>query len=279
MIKLICTDVDGTLLNKQRAIDDYTINVFKKLDKSIQVILISSRMPKALWHLQKTLNIEQMPIISYNGGLILSSGESFDTEKVIFSQIIAAKSIHKIIALARLQNVHISIYQNNTWLASAMDFYAQREINNTRVHPDGLLTDFADEKLQDFIAKGAHKIMLMGKPELIDIIEDSLKTDLSFSVWRSKDIYLEITPQTNKAAGLATLLNKFPKYAGITLADVMAFGDNYNDLEMLKEVKFGIAVGNSVPELKNIAYAVTKTNTEHGVAFYLDNYFDKGKDN
>ncbi|MVN20384.1 Cof-type HAD-IIB family hydrolase [Mucilaginibacter arboris] len=274
-VKLICTDVDGTLLNKNRAIDDYTVKVVGQLDKNIQFVLASSRMPKALWHIQKTLNMEHMPLICYNGGLILSQGKMFDSGKVLSSITIPAKNVYAIINLARFHAVHISIYQNNTWLASAMDFYAEREISNTRVHPDGLLGDFSEEELNNFIKNGAHKMMLMGKPDLIDLIEKNLSSDPAVAIWRSKDIYLEITPPTNKSEGLKTLLKKFPPYANITLEEVMSFGDNYNDMELIQDVKFGVAVGNGVQAIKEIAYAVTKPNVEHGVATYLDNFFDK----
>jgi Cof subfamily protein (haloacid dehalogenase superfamily) len=274
MVKLICTDIDGTLLNKDRAIDDFTIKVFGGLDKSIQIILASSRMPKALWHLQKTLNIEHMPLISYNGGLILSSGEIFDAEKVISSITIPGEAVYDIISLAQSQNLHISIYQNNTWLASAIDFYAEREIKNTRVSPDGLLSDLSEQEFHAFIENGAHKIMLMGKPDLIDVVEERLSTHPAIAVWRSKDIYLEITPHTNKSEGLTTLLKNVPDYAEITSENIMSFGDNYNDLELIKNAKFGIAVGNSVQTVKNAAYAVTKSNIEHGVADYLDKFFN-----
>jgi Cof subfamily protein (haloacid dehalogenase superfamily) len=275
MVKLICTDIDGTLLNKDRAIDDFTIKVFNQLDKSIQVILASSRMPKALWHLQKTLNIEHMPLISYNGGLILSSGITFDPGKVISSITIPGEDVNHIINLAQTQKLHISIYQDNTWLASAIDFYAERESKNTRVNPDGLLSDFSETELNTFLQKGAHKIMLMGKPDLIDVMEESLRTHPAITVWRSKDIYLEITPHTNKSEGLAILLNKFPAYADISAENIMSFGDNYNDLELIKDAKFGIAVGNSVQTVKNAAYAVTKSNIEHGVADYINKFFSK----
>jgi hypothetical protein len=277
MVKLICTDIDGTLLNKEREVDNYTAEVFNKLDKSIKVVLASSRMPKALFHIQQKLNAELMPLICYNGALVLSSRGTFDLEKVISSVTIQAKQVQAMMDLARAQDVHISIFQNNTWLASAIDFYAQREINNTRVQPDGLLKDFSAEALNAFIQNGAHKLMLMGKPESIDIIQNSLLQNTEVAVWRSKDIYLEVTPSTNKSEGLATLLAKLPEFATIKRENVMAFGDNYNDMELLKEAGFGIAVGNSVPALKDIAYAVTKPNTEHGVAFYIEQFFKQHK--
>lgn len=272
-IKLICTDVDGTLLNRQREVDERTIKAVVQLDPNIRFVLASSRMPKALFHIQKTLNISMMPLICYNGALVLSDGTNFNPQKIISSITISAKNVLAIMDLARLQNVHISIYQNNTWLASEIDFYAQREINNTRAEPDGLISDFSVEKLHDFIADGAHKIMLMGKPELLDVIEENLRANLEVAVWRSKDIYLEITPFTNKSEGLDFLLNSFSVDGILTNQEVMAFGDGYNDIELLQKARIGVAVGNAVPELKQVAFAVTKPNIEHGVAVYLEEYF------
>ena len=272
-IKLICTDVDGTLLNKQREVDNYTLKVVAKLDPEIRFVLASSRMPKALYHLQNTLNISRMPLICYNGALILTSGNGFDLQKIISSVTISAEEINAIINLANQHQTHISLYQNNTWLVSETDFYAQREINNTRVEPDGLLSGFSAEELQNFIQNGAHKIMLMGEPKLLDLIEANVLRNLKVAVWRSKDIYLEITPFTNKNEGLQVLLNSFPENAKVNLGEVMAFGDGYNDLEMLTNAGIGVAVGNAVPELKQAAFALTKPNIEHGVACYLEEYF------
>ncbi|WP_419803455.1 HAD family hydrolase [Mucilaginibacter sp.] len=272
-IKLICTDVDGTLLNKQREVDNYTLKVVGKLDPEIRFVLASSRMPKALYHLQNTLNISRMPLICYNGALILTSGNGFDPQKIISSVTISAENINAIMNLANQHQVHISLYQNNTWLVSETDFYAQREINNTRVKPDGLLSGFSAEELQNFIQNGAHKIMLMGEPKLLDLIEANVRRNLKVAVWRSKDIYLEITPFTNKNEGLQVLLNSFPENAKVNLGEVMAFGDGYNDLEMVTNAGIGVAVGNAVPELKQAAFAVTKPNIEHGVACYLEGYF------
>lgn len=273
MVKLICTDIDGTLLNKQREVDDYTVKVFHQLDKNIQVVLASSRMPKAIYHIQEKMNAAQTPLICYNGALQLASGSTFEKEKIISSVTISSKMVQEIMELAKAQKVHISLFQNNFWRVSALDFYAQREINNTRVQPDGLLSDFNPQELHDFIQKGAHKIMLMGEPNLIDLIEEKLRANTAVAMWRSKDIYLEITPPTNKSEGLATLLNQFPAYKAITFNEIMAFGDGFNDVEMLTKAHYGVAVANAVPALKKIAYAVTQSNIENGVAQYVNAFF------
>ena len=60
---MICTDIDGTLLDKNRELSTATINSIKELDEIIETILISSRMPSAMYHLQEDLNIKDKPII------------------------------------------------------------------------------------------------------------------------------------------------------------------------------------------------------------------------
>ncbi|RYE36166.1 MAG: HAD family phosphatase [Sphingobacteriaceae bacterium] len=272
-IKLICTDIDGTLLNKQREVDNQTIKAVSQLNPDIRFVLASSRMPKAMFHIQNKLTISQMPLICYNGALVLTSGQHFDPHKIISSVLIAAEHIKAIMTLANQQNIHISIYQNNIWLASEIDFYAQREITNTQVKPDGLINDFSAEELQNFIQNGAHKLMLMGQPDLLDVIETNVREKLQVAVWRSKDIYLEITPFTNKNEGLQLLLKSFPQESEVKSNEVMAFGDGYNDMELLQNAGVGVAVGNAVTALKQVASAVTKPNIEHGVACFLEDYF------
>ncbi len=65
--KLICSDIDGTLLNKDRELSTKTIEVIKDMTP-MPFILISSRMPQAIEHLQKELDITHLPLICYNGG-------------------------------------------------------------------------------------------------------------------------------------------------------------------------------------------------------------------
>ena len=65
--KLVCTDIDGTLLNKDRELSSKTIEIIKETKEKHPVILIYSRMPKAMTHLQNELDILENPFIAYNG--------------------------------------------------------------------------------------------------------------------------------------------------------------------------------------------------------------------
>jgi len=278
MVKLICSDIDGTLLNKDRDVDIYTKQVFNKLAGQMQVVLASSRMPKALWYIQEALSIQQMPLICYNGALVLSAGKIFDDGLVLHSSVIPANITNSIFKLAKLHNLHISLYYNNTWIASEMDFWAGREINNTRATPDLILSGLPERSRKEKINEPAHKVMLMGEAEKLDIIEQELFPKGIVSLYRSKSTYLEISPiGIDKSSALNVVLTKVSTFNNITLDNVIAFGDSYNDYEMLKAVKYGIAVANGVQKIKDIAYAITKSNQEHGVATYLEEMFLTGE--
>ena len=69
-IQLICSDIDGTLLDKDRELSKKTSAVFQQLSTKFPIVLISSRMPKSLRLLQQALGIENHPQIAYNGSLV-----------------------------------------------------------------------------------------------------------------------------------------------------------------------------------------------------------------
>ena len=73
MIKLFATDIDGTLLDKNRFLSDRTIHVLNKLQ--VPKILISARMPQAMYYLQEAMEIISSPLICYNGALVLHNSE------------------------------------------------------------------------------------------------------------------------------------------------------------------------------------------------------------
>jgi Cof subfamily protein (haloacid dehalogenase superfamily) len=89
-------------------------------------------------------------------------------------------------------------------------------------------------------------------------------------LYRSKDTYIEIAHKSiSKASALGLLLEK--KY-DIRMEEVMAFGDNYNDIELLQQVGLGVAVGNAREEVKAVSNEVTATNKEDGVALMIEKY-------
>ena len=265
--RIIFTDIDGTLLNRDRKLSALTKKVFHQLQKEVPFVLISSRMPQAMEHLQEELGISHQPVICYNGAQIILNGETVVSKEIPWETINALHKVNQEIGC------HISLYNDRDWYVPQMDYWAKREENNTQVTPT--VKPF-DEVLQGWKStkKGAHKIMCMGEAEKIEAIENYLFEEFTdrLHLYRSKPTYLEITNKdVSKLTAVEFLLNS---HFIFSLEETIAFGDNYNDYEMLQAAGMGIAVGNAVPEILEIAKRITHHNTEDGVAKSLQELFN-----
>jgi hypothetical protein len=264
--QLICSDIDGTLLDKNRELSDFTIQEIQRVSP-IPFVLISSRMPKAMRHLQSQLGNAETPLIAYNGGLVLHNNQ------ILHSAFIDNSVLETIVQLCEKTAIHISLYQQDEWFVPEMDFWAKRESENTKVAPivkssKSVLSQWKNE------GKGAHKIMCMGNEAEIDVLYKALENYFSKEImsYRSKPTYIEISHcSVSKKTAIEVLLKSC--YANISMENIVAFGDNYNDIEMLKSVGLGVAVANAIEEVLQIADKITDTNKNDGVAKTIKELF------
>jgi hypothetical protein len=264
---MICSDIDGTLLNKDRSLSVKTIEAIKKIKDSAPVILVSSRMPKSMKLLQETLGITNQPMIAYNGSLIL------DQDKVLLSRELSTTILLDIIAYCKDTNIHLSLYHKDEWMVPEMDYWAVREENNTQIAPRIQNLETTAE-IWSNQQKGCHKIMCMGDEKEIGQLYDTLIKFHSneLNIYRSKTTYIEISDKKqNKASALKLLLAQ--RFPNLKMSDVVAFGDNYNDLSLLQEVGLGVAVENAKEEVLKVANEITKSNIEDGVAISINHHF------
>lgn len=263
---LICSDIDGTLLNKKRELSTKTISQFNRLKNRYPLILISSRMPKSMRQLQKSLGILDHPIIAYNGNLILDGARTISQHQIPISLV------ELICEYIKGTQVHLSLYHHDQWVVPQDDYWTKRERKNTRVKPhiEALhKTLYAWEKKQ----WGAHKIMCMGKENEIEILYNQLIHHHSHELhcYRSKPTYIEIsTISIDKASAIELLLQY--KYPELSMKNVIAFGDNYNDISLLRHAGIGVAVENAKPEVSAVSDFQTMANVDDGVAVYLEKF-------
>ena len=261
-IKAICSDIDGTLLNSDRDLSKRLKSIISQISQEVPVILASSRMPDAMRHLLRDLGRPAQPLIAYNGGFVLDSAGN-----VLDSVEIPLPMVAKIIEMTRKTEIHVSLYQGENWYESKDDYWAKREIQNTKVNPTWL----ASEAVLD---KGAHKVMVMGDSNEISWLfgELHLAHANELHLYRSKDTYIEIAPRKiSKATGLKLLLQHAYDFE---IDEVIAFGDNYNDIDLLQSVGWGVAVANARPEVKAVAKEITLHHKEDGVAVTLERISD-----
>lgn len=271
--RIVFSDVDGTLLNKNRELSSATVFQIRKLTQhNIPFVMVSARMPAGMIHLYREVPINN-PAICYNGALILKSiEEEININNMLFSTTIGYSVAKSISGICQKFDLHFSLYTNNQWFASKNDEWRLREEINTKVkatiysNMEYKISELENEQ------QHIHKLMIMGESMLIDALHNHLANQFTgkINMYRSKDTYIEITPASiNKATGclaLLTHLNLKPEQA-------IAFGDNFNDTEMLQSVDFGVAMGNAPLEVKAKAQMVAPANTDDGVAKTLETIF------
>lgn len=267
-IKLICLDIDGTLLDKNRDIAQATQDVFKQLNGKYSTVLASSRMPSAMYYLQEKLGIKDAPLIAYNGALILGK-----QQKIIKSLPMPLNFLEAILEHQRAHKYNVSTFCDDIWRTAKKDKWTEHEMLTTRTIPELIPNDklLAELKSQNQLP---HKIMCMGDAEVLDdLIAQLIKSGQAEKVhlYRSKNTYLEIiTKNINKSDALTYLLKK--EY-GFPMSAVIAFGDNHNDVELLKNAGWGIAMSNAKESAKEAADYVSEfTNKEDAVAKELTKY-------
>lgn len=267
-MKITFSDIDGTLLNADREPSPaLKTEVARLTEKGIPFILISSRMPQAMTWIQDELGISGLPLVAYNGGLVIVDGQVVHSQEMSIAWVATVRKLNEKLGLS------VQLFHGEEWYVEEMDHYARREEHNTRVKPQvkgarAVADDWADRPVS------AHKIMVMGDPAGIDQMVAQLEeiSDGNYlHLYRSKEDYLEIaSKEISKLTGINKVLEL--KYPDLTPADCVAFGDNYNDIEMLRGVGLGVAVANAKQEVLAVADVVAGPAKEDGVALALREY-------
>ncbi|MGY6560206.1 MAG: Cof-type HAD-IIB family hydrolase [Nitritalea sp.] len=279
-IRAICTDIDGTLLNADRQLSDRLLRIMRKIPKEVPFILASSRMPDAMRHLLHRLDRPDEALICYNGAYVLrpkrQAEDSFRSERRVLADVpIPVEVCSQLLALPESKAIHLSLYQGEHWYEPEKDQWALREIRNTQVEP---AFRAAEEVLHHWQQQGlgAHKVMCMGEAADVAAFTEAARARVEEQIhlYRSKDTYLEMAPKAiSKAHGLQLLLEDAYTFGP---EEVVAFGDNFNDTDLLRAVGLGVAVANAQEEVLQVADAHTATNKKDGVALFLEKLYADG---
>lgn len=250
-IKMICLDIDGTLLNSEHKISEKTKRAIQIAanDRKIPVILVSGRMPKGIVFLQQELKIAE-PIICYSGCLTLAHDNT-----ILANQVIPISQFANIYKVFQNRNVHLSLFKDDEW--------SQQEFKITNIKPN--YQKFNELfKLWQKNNTGPNKMLCMAEPATINFLKENI-TDDNLTIYPSKSTYLENSLKNN--------CNWFlTKKHQIKQSDILAIGDHYNDIDMLSYAGFGIAMDNAPDDVKKYAGAITSSNDEDGVAVALEKY-------
>lgn len=258
MIKLIVSDMDGTLVDSNHEINDEFWGVLEQLkEKNIKFVVASGRRYDNL--LDKFLeHKEDMIFIAENGALGMRQG------KELFSDILEKENIKEFVELGR------TIPSASTILSGKNGGYIERGhelafkeasigMNNLQVVDD--LTKVDDEIL---------KVAVFESQSSYDNLYHLYKKfDETHTVVVSGKFWLDIMA---KDVNKGTALEKIQDYLGITKEETVVFGDYLNDLEMFRRAKMAFVMENGHIDLKKIATHNAKSNDENGVVEAIKTY-------
>ena len=115
--KLLCSDIDGTLLDKNRELSDFTSQELQRVSP-IPFVLISSRMPKSMLHFKSQLGKPNAPLLAYHGGLVLHNNQ------VLHSAVIDNDVLENVILLWEKNTILVSLYFEDDCFVPSIDFWA-----------------------------------------------------------------------------------------------------------------------------------------------------------
>lgn len=257
-IKLIMSDIDGTILDKNHQLDSYLIELIPLLkQRDIPFVLASARSPLGIAPISKELGITDFPIACYNGALISLGDKILSQHSIDKSELLLLHDFLK----KEFPTVSINVYSGKDWLVNTIDEWVEIEATITGESPKVTsLADFIrDEKTL------VHKLLLIDNTDTIQKLQKTLSS-IDFpqtDFYLSKDNYLEVTHnQVSKKQALLELAN----YYQLSLTEIMTIGDNYNDIPMIETAGIGVAMGNAPRDVKTCAKAVTDSNEQNGVS-------------
>lgn len=263
--KMIVLDLDGTLTNRDKVITDRTRRVLMEAQKRGKTVVLASGRPTyGVVPLAEQLELDKYGgyILSFNGGIITDCR----TREIVFEKELPVEANRKIIGLAREERVDILTYEKAMIITDNPDCpYAKKEseVNHLKIRQV--------EDMEAYVTFPVPKFLMLDDGDFLAMVEPRVKAALgkNFSVYRSEPYFLEILPKgIDKAQSLERLL----ELLGMSREEMIACGDGYNDLSMIRYAGLGVAMENAVLPVRNAADYITLSNNDDGIAHVVEKF-------
>lgn len=276
-LKTIVLDVDGTLLNAKKIMTTRTKDkLIEAQKKDIKVVLASGRPTRGMIPLAEELEMDKYEgfLVSYNGSQVYD----VKTKETLFNQAIPTDLANAILShLSKFEVVPMVdrgeyLYVNNAFFDVGVELPAGH-INVVDYESRG--GNFKVSEVADFsevIKNPVNKILVAGKPDYLLKNHEAMRAPFvhTTSAAFSAPFYFEYTDQgIDKAKALSEV---FPKM-GIFPENMISFGDGQNDRSIIEYAGIGVAMGNAVQEILDLADEVTTSHDEDEIAEFLDKFF------
>lgn len=274
MIRALFFDLDGTLLNTEKRVDDASVGAIRKAgDRGIKAYFASARSPR----LDQTLLWTDREFSLFDGGIYCNGACAYTDGEMQYS-FMDADAVREIIRIVSgYKNVHLSLHMPEE--GYAFNFTPDAEMDHTWGLKNARITEITEEAI-----RSTTKILVfydhltdageMLPKGLIDAFYEKISDRARFYVTdQGKTVQFA-------AQGVSKLsaIKKFQQLLNLKDDEICVFGDDVNDLEMISYYKHSVAMGNGADAVKEKAGFVTRGNDENGIAYAIENYILNGED-
>ncbi len=253
--RLIYLDIDETLVDARQVIPASTIAALHQArQRGIRIGLATGRMYSSARPYAAALDVDA-PLILYNGARV----ETFKERRVLFQQHLPRAYALRAFALVKKFDIHCNVYVEDQLYVERWTKRAWESMVKDRVYAQPV------GDLVAFLTTDPVKLLLIGEGEMLDAFKNVYLEGLADPphLVRSEPTYLEILSQgVNKGRALEEVCTALD----IPLEHVVAFGDSFNDIEMLRKAGLGIAMASSDPAVQREADYVAQPISEEGIA-------------
>ena len=255
-IKLISCDIDGTLMNTNRMLSEEFVEMVKELrNLGVQFTFASGRLPYKIMPLASQINSD-LPFVACNGGCIYQNG------RFLFKKMFFIRILKDVINLAEiLDDTILYSFDGIEYCLRETEESALKRQKRGSYYPVRSIKNEEWDKLKILkLNILSNKSISLLKHKL-----DAIKDEVDITYYG--DFGAEIVPKgVNKRTGIKQRI----EHMNLSLDEVIAIGDNENDLELLKNVGIGVAVQNATQEIKECSNLVTENCGEEGVVEFLE---------
>ncbi|MFD1957403.1 Cof-type HAD-IIB family hydrolase [Paenibacillus thailandensis] len=261
MYKLIAIDIDDTLLDDSLTVTEGTKQAMEEaIRQGVTVTLATGRMFASAQKIARQIELN-VPIITYQGALVKTLLDG----KALYERFVPADAARELFAFTEERGLHLQLY--------ADDILYTKE-DNDKIRKYSKLTNIpyvVEPDYEKLVEQPTPKMLIIDDPDYLDRLIPELKALIGdrTHITKSKPHYLEIM---HKEGTKGHALRFLASHIGCTMEQTIAIGDAWNDHEMIESAGLGVAMGNAIPALKEIADYVTRTNNEEGVRHVIEKF-------
>ena len=263
-IRLIATDIDGTLLDKKGRIPERNLRaIHLAQEKGITVAISSGRFPENVYILLEEYGL-RCPIIGDNGGRLTD-----ESLHVLADHVMDTKAAQQVLDILLSFGSEYFIFGDRMICTSSAEVVHHSELSQgVRMKELGFTYFHGTEEAHQAVKHSVHKFFVFDNVPL-EPVRRALQQVDGILLTRSGIHNIEVMPAgVDKSSGIRDMA----ELLGVSMDQVMALGDEGNDIPMLRAAGYGVAMGNASEEAKAAARFVTDTNENCGFAKAIERY-------